>query len=337
MNVKKLYRQRDEPVVSIEFAPPATGRPPKAITDTMEIAKDYNIAFVDITWGALKSTRSGTMAYCRNFQEKYNIPFIPHLPASRKSYQDIENILVDMDILGITGVYPIQGDDTTFHENGPKFASDMVKQIARMNEGKYLPQKQGDLYTSGKPTNFSIGVTAYPQGFCGDLNKDSEVLRIKQDAGADYAITQAYFEPDKFADWLVEEEAKGTIIPIVAAIPTIGNYRSFQIFNSIPGVEFPRKIVEAMTCLGNELSPLQKKLKETKDDRSQTKEYEASKKKADAIKENIRNVGHEYIAGIVRDYLKNHNRVHIFTMGDKIATGKLLEAIAEEYPMFKKS
>lgn len=329
MDVKKMYSQTDCPVVSIEFAPPPTGKPPKAIKDTMEAVKGYKIAYADLTWGALKSTRAGTMGYCTNFQKEYGVPFIPHLPASRKSFQDIENIMVDMDILGITGVYPIQGDDITFLENGPRVATDMVEQIARMNQGKYLPQKEGDLYTMGTPTNFSIGVTAYPQGFCGDLNKDSAVLRMKQDVGADYAITQAYFEPDKFADWLAEEEAKGLTMPVVPAIPTIGNIRSFQIFNGIPGVEFPEKVVGEMSGLGDELGTLQKKLKENKDD-------ETLKEKANAVKEEIRNVGHEYMKGVVSGFLKNHNRVHIFTLGDKVATERLLEAIAEEYPTIKK-
>jgi len=337
MDVKKLYNQSEFPVVSIEFAPPPTGKPPKAITSTMEVAKNFNIAFADITWGALKSTRAGTMGYCTRFQEQYNVPFIPHLPASRKSFQDIENIMVDMDILGITGVYPIQGDDITFLENGPRVATDMVEQIARMNEGKYIPQKEGDLFTQGEPTNFSIGVTAYPQGFCGDLGKDSAVLRMKQDVGADYAITQAYFEPDKFADWLAEEEAKGLKIPVVAAIPTIGNYRSFQIFNGIPGVEFPEKFVQDMISLGDELEPVTQRLKEIRGDESQAKEYEDLKNKSDAITGNIKDVGHEYMAGVVSGYLKNHNRVHIFTMGNRMATERLLESIASDYPAFRKS
>lgn len=336
MDVKSLYSQTEYPVVSIEFAPPPTGKPPKAISNTMEVAKDYKIAFADITWGALKSTRAGTMGYCTRFQEKYGVPFIPHLPASRKSTQDVENILVDMDILGITGVYPIQGDDTTFHESGPRVASDMVEQITRLNAGKYLPQKEGNLHTPGQPTHFSIGVTAYPQGFCGDLKKDSAVLRLKQDVGADYAITQAYFEPDTFADWLAEEEAKGITIPIVAAIPTMGNYRSFQIFNSIPGVEFPKTFIENMTRVGDELTEVNKALKDLKGDESKAKECEAVKAKADALKEEIKTIGHDYMAGVARGYLKNHNRVHVFTMGDKIATGRLLEAIAEEYPAFRK-
>ncbi len=345
MDIKKIYTP--EKVVSLEFAPPLNGKESTGIYNTMEVAKNYNIAAADITLGALKSRRAGSLALVGTIGWKYGIPTILHLPCTRRTYEDIEQAGIELRILKASGLMALQGDDKTFEKNGPKYASDIVKQIAKMNEGKYLhkgDEYQGEHlpendkeYSDGVKTNFIIAVAAYPQIFPGStLKQDLWVLKLKQDMGAHYAVTQAIFDPRIFDDWMDQVIGNNITIPIVPAIPVLGTYNSYRIFKKIPGVKFPESYSKIMDNHRERIKPLLSRLEEIKNDPQRKKEKQELLPKIKYIREEKRKAGEGFLLPIVIDYIQTVGKVHLFTMGDSKSTACLFEAIAKEIPSFKK-
>jgi methylenetetrahydrofolate reductase (NADPH) len=229
MKVASLYGENV--VYSLEVFPPKNGEPLDMVFDTIESSLPFNSAFVSVTGGALGSRRGGTIAIAALIKRKYGIEGVAHFTCVNKSKQDIENLLIEMKYHGIENVLALRGDppkgmrEFIPHPEGHRYASNLVAQIKIMNEGKYLTEKEGE-YREGIPTNFCIGVAAYPEGHpeCGDKKKDLENLKIKADVGADYIVTQMFFDPDIYLEFREKAEKIGINIPIVAGVMPLESY-----------------------------------------------------------------------------------------------------------------
>ena len=207
--------------VSVEVFPPRNGHSPKIILDKIAVLRRLKPDFISITKGAMGSMRGGTVPIGYMIAAKHGMTPLVHFRSRDHTRKEVENLLVDHTYFGIRNILAVMGDPV---EGEPKsipnarthnrYASDLVKQIADMNEGKYLPLGKEKI-RKGERSDFCIGVAAYPER---DWNEERKVMNAKVAAGADFAITQMFFEADTYIDYMGRVRKAGFKIPIVAGI-----------------------------------------------------------------------------------------------------------------------
>ena len=187
------------------------------IFDNLDPLMEFKPPFIDVTYhreetiykrldnGLLQEKvvrkRPGTVGICAAIMNRYDTETVPHVLCGGFSREETENLLIDLNFLGIENVVALRGDQAkhesyfTPHKEGNAFAIDLVHQIKDLNQGKYLDE---DLQNT-TATNFCIGVAGYPEKHfeAPSLNLDIEYLKAKVEAGADYIVTQLFFDNSK--------------------------------------------------------------------------------------------------------------------------------------------
>ena len=195
--------------------------------------------------------RPGTVGICAALMHRYGVDAVPHLLCGGFTRSDTENALIDMAFLNVQNVLALRGDARKFEgkfipePEGHAYAIDLVKQIDDMNRGKYLD----DLVEEGKKTNFCIGVAGYPEKHFEAPNQeiDLQYLKAKIDAGADYVVTQMFFDNKKYFKFVEDCRAAGIMVPIVPGLKPIT--KLYQL-SSIPRnfyVDLPEDLVKAVS------------------------------------------------------------------------------------------
>jgi methylenetetrahydrofolate reductase (NADPH) len=251
---------------SFEILPPLKGQNIQSIFDSIDPLMEFNPPFIDVTYhreeyeykelpnGLLEKKvvkkRPGTVGICAAIQNKYEVDAIPHILCGGFSKEDTENFLIDMDFLGIQNVVALRGDavksETYFkpEKDGNQYASELVAQISHLNKGIYLDE---DLQNSAK-TNFCIGVAGYPEKHMEAPSIDSDIYFLKQKIknGADYIITQMFFDNKKFFDFVAKCRKEGITIPIIPGLKPISTKKQL---NQIPhrfSVDLPDDLIMAV-------------------------------------------------------------------------------------------
>jgi methylenetetrahydrofolate reductase (NADPH) len=181
---------------------------------------------------------------------RYGVDAVPHLICGGFSREETENALIDLNFLGINNVLALRGDARQFEdkftpeENGHKYALELVKQIADMNSGKYLDAN----ITGGDTTDFCIGVAGYPEKHfeAPNLASDLHFAKEKVKAGADYIVTQMFFDNQKYFEYVDACRAAGITVPIVPGLKPLT--KRYQL-NSIPRkffINMPEDLVNAI-------------------------------------------------------------------------------------------
>ena len=166
--------------------------------------------------------RPGTVGICAAIMHRYGVDAVPHLICGGFSREETENALIDLNFLNIKNVLALRGDarslDGRFvpEPDGHAFALDLVRQISDMNQGKYLDED----IAQGEPTDFCIGIAGYPEKHfeAPNLHTDLAFTRAKVDAGADYIVTQMFFDNRHFFRFVEECRQAGITVPIVPGI-----------------------------------------------------------------------------------------------------------------------
>jgi methylenetetrahydrofolate reductase (NADPH) len=259
-------------IFSFEILPPLKGQNIQNIYDNIDPLMDFNPPFVNVTYhreevvykrlenGLLEQKvikkRPGTVGICAALQHKYKIDAVPHILCGGFNQEDTENALIDLDFLGIENVLALRGDsvkgEVYFQPelNGHKYAHELVGQINAMNKGKYLDEE----LQNNTPTNFSIGVAGYPEKHfeAPSINNDIEHLKKKVDAGADYIVTQLFFDNNKYFEYVEKCRAAGITIPIIPGIKPIASKKHLSILPHRFHVDLPDDLVkEVLTCKDN--------------------------------------------------------------------------------------
>ncbi|WP_430614351.1 methylenetetrahydrofolate reductase [NAD(P)H] [Flavobacterium sp. JP2137] len=248
---------------SIEILPPLKGQNIQRIYDNMEPLLEVKPAFIDVTYhreefvyiekenGLLEKKivkkRPGTVGICAAIQEKYKIDAVPHILCGGFTQEDTENFLIDLDFLGIQNVVALRGDaiknETYFRaeSKGHHFANELVTQIHNLNNGIYL---DADLENS-HATDFCIGVGAYPEKHleAPSLDEDIRFLKQKVDAGADYIITQMFFDNQKYFEFVQKCRAADILVPIIPGLKPITTKRQLNLIPHRFKVDFPEDLV----------------------------------------------------------------------------------------------
>lgn len=266
-------RSTDKPLFSFEILPPLKGKSIQSIYNGIDPLMEFNPAFVNVTYhreefiykkrdkGFLEKIaikkRPGTVGICAAIMNKYNIEAIPHLICGGFNKEETENALIDLNFLGIDNVLALRGDpiktETHFvpEPGGNKYAVDLVKQIVELNNGNYMDEN----IENANPTNFSIGVAGYPEKHFESPNMKADIKRLKEkiDAGADYVVTQLFYDNKKFFAFVDDCRAAGIDVPIIPGIKPIESMRHISFLPKFFNIDLPSELTDELDkCSSNE-------------------------------------------------------------------------------------
>jgi methylenetetrahydrofolate reductase (NADPH) len=200
--------------------------------------------------------RPGTVGICAAIMNKYHVDAVPHLICGGFSKEETENALIDLQFLGIDNVLALRGDsiktESTFrpHREGHAYAVDLIKQVVEMNSGKYITE---DFQL--EPTNYCIGTAGYPEKHfeAMNLNTDLQYLKAKVDAGAEYIVTQMFFDNQKYFEFVDACRAIGITVPIIPGIKPIKTLNHTTFLPKLFHIDYPEALAkELLKCKNNE-------------------------------------------------------------------------------------
>lgn len=264
MKVIEAIKQSNKPFFSLEILPPAKGEGIttlyRALDPVMEFAPHFinvtyhqpHIRFVETEEGIQKiyhSKRPGTVGICAAVKYKYGVETVPHIICGGFTRYETEDALIDLHYLGLKNVFAVRGDPPPGmdqfvpEKEGHHYAYQLVQQISDMNRGIYLENLRNQCQT-----DFCIGVAAYPEKHAESPNREADLrnLRKKVEAGAEYAITQMFFDVKKYTDFVKFLRNEGIDIPVIPGIKPLTSLK--QVY-SIPKkfhVDIPAELVRKM-------------------------------------------------------------------------------------------
>lgn len=270
MNIPQILKDTTSSGFSFEVLPPIKGTGITQLFKNIDQLIEYNPLYINITTHrsemVYKSThdglyqkvtersRPGTVAVAAAIQHRYGIPAVPHIICSGYSKIETEYALIDLNFLGITNILVLRGDkakhDNKFIPNpdGHSHASELQLQINDFNRGLFIDGTQMDINTGDK---FSYGVAGYPEKHEEAPNIDMDInwLKAKVDNGAEYIVTQMFFDNKKYYDYVARCRAAGIEVPIIPGIKPIVNLNQMTILPKIFNVDLPTELVtELMKC-----------------------------------------------------------------------------------------
>ena len=252
---------------SFELLPPLKGQSIKSIYHTIDALMEFKPPFIDVTFhredfiykqrenGLLEKIayrkRPGTVAICAAIMNRYQVDAVPHLICGGFTKEETENLLIDLQFLGIDNVLALRGDarkaDTTFipTQGGHAHGTDLVAHIQDFNQGKLLhedtePIEKGD---------FCIGVAGYPEKHfeAPNLNADFNYLKKKVELGAQFIVTQMFFDNQKYIDFVNLCRANGIHVPIIPGLKPIATAKQLINLPKIFHIDIPEALSEAVT------------------------------------------------------------------------------------------
>lgn len=261
-----IEKANGKSLFSFEILPPLKGQNIQCIFDNIEPLMEFQPPFIDVTYhreeyefkelpsGLLEKKvvkkRPGTVGICSAIQNKYQVDAIPHILCGGFTKEDTENFLIDMDFLGIDNVVALRGDAVKSEiyfkpeKEGHSYASELVTQINNLNNGIYL---DSDLQNTNK-TNFCIGVAGYPEKHMEAPSLDSDIYFLKQKIknGADYIITQMFFDNKKFFEFVDKCRAAGITVPIIPGLKPISTKKQLNLIPHRFKVDLPDDLIMAV-------------------------------------------------------------------------------------------
>jgi methylenetetrahydrofolate reductase (NADPH) len=271
MKITDHLQQSKETLFSIEILPPLKGKSIQSIYDGIDPLMEFKPRFVNVTYhreeyiykererGLLEKIairkRPGTVGICAAIMNKYQVDAVPHLICGGFSKEETENALIDLQFLGIDNVLALRGDsiktESNFrpHEDGHEFAVDLIRQVKAMNEGNYM---MDDIQLA--PTDFCIGAAGYPEKHfeAMNLSTDLQYLKAKVDAGAEYIVTQMFFDNSKFFAFVDTCRAVGINVPIIPGLKPIKNLSHISFLPKFFHIDYPEDLSkELLKCKDN--------------------------------------------------------------------------------------
>jgi methylenetetrahydrofolate reductase (NADPH) len=271
MKVTEHLKQAKETLFSFEILPPLKGKSIQSIYDGIDPLMEFKPRFVNVTYhreefiykerdnGLLEKIairkRPGTVGICAAIMNKYHVDAVPHLICGGFSKEETENALIDLQFLGIDNVLALRGDsvktENVFkpHQDGHSFAVELIQQIAEMNKGNYM---MDDIKL--EPTSFCIGAAGYPEKHFEAMNltTDLQYLKAKVDAGAEYIVTQLFFDNQKYFDFVAACRAIGINVPIIPGIKPIKALNHITFLPKFFKIDYPEALSkELLKCKTN--------------------------------------------------------------------------------------
>ncbi len=264
--IDKITQARGKTLLSFEILPPAIGRDNlKSHYDLVGELMVMEPAFINITYHSrlqkriIKSgdefvlvpvkKRPGTVGICSSIKTRFHVDTIPHLICTDHDVNEIEDKLIELNYLGIDNILALRGDKLK-HEvgfnpkpGGHRYAVDLVRQVKRMNEGHYIDEHPG----IHDKTNFCIGVAGYPEKHleAPSYEEDLRYLKEKVDAGADYVVTQMFFDNQVYFQFVNDCRKRGIEVPIIPGLKNLTRASQVELISKTFGASIPEELKES--------------------------------------------------------------------------------------------
>ncbi len=273
MKVIDIINNSTETLFSFELLPPLKGNDASKVYHTIESLVDLSPKYINITThrdeveykekadgSIVKQTirkRPGTVAIAAAIQHKYDIPVVPHILCGGFTKSETEHVLIDLNFMGVSNVLALRGDglksDTVFssEKEGHENANQLVAQIKNLAQGKYLDP---DLKNTNA-LDFCIGVAGYPEKHLEAPNFDTDLNYLKQkvDAGAEYIVTQMFFDNAVYFNFVDKCKEAGINVPIIPGLKAISTLRQMTVLPKVFSIDLPQDLVtELQRCKSNE-------------------------------------------------------------------------------------
>lgn len=273
--VEHLSKKSSYPLISLEIIPPKRGGSVEQIYEAINSIKHFNPPFIDVTSHAaevyweeqkdgsfkrkVKRKSPGTFGLCAMIKYKFNIDPVPHLLCGGFTKEETEDALIELNYLGIENILAIRGDKATGREipqdrSINRYAVDLVAQIHDMNNGHYI-----DELIDAAPTNFCTGVAFYPEKHFQSPNPDFDmkVLKQKVEKGADYGVSQMFFDTDKFIKYKQKCRQEGVDIPLIPGMKILTSKKQLTLLPEIFHLDIPQTLAEKMLAAKNREEEIQ--------------------------------------------------------------------------------
>ena len=263
--IEHLAKAKDT-LVSFEVLPPLKGRTISYIYEHLDPLMEFKPSWINVTYHRSETLvrknaagveekvdvrkRPGTVGICAAIMNHYNVDAVPHIICGGFSKRETEDALIDLQFLGIDNVLVLRGDaekgQKTFvpEPNGNQQAIDLLKQVVGLNNGEYLDKE----IINGSKTNFCMGVSGYPEKHFEAPSMEFDLQRAKDkvDAGAQYIMTQMFFDNKKYFEYVDACRSMGINVPIIPGLKPITNKKQLTILPNIFYVDIPADLRSAM-------------------------------------------------------------------------------------------
>ncbi|MBD65255.1 MAG: methylenetetrahydrofolate reductase [NAD(P)H] [Halobacteriovoraceae bacterium] len=264
--VDHIQNAKGKTLFSIEILPPMKGHGVQSLFNEIEPLMEFDPKFINVTYhreefqykkrenGLLEKIsikkRPGTVGICAALMNKFHVDTVPHIICGGFTKEETENALIDLQFLGIDNVLALRGDaiksENRFAptDGGHSYATELIEQINNMNKGKYLSSEIENAY----PTDFCIGVAGYPEKHfeAPNFQTDLKYLKQKVEMGAEYIVTQMFFDNNKYFDFVARCRDAGINIPIIPGLKSLKTARQLTILPSIFHIDLPDDLVAAV-------------------------------------------------------------------------------------------
>ena len=273
MKVTEHIKNAKKTLFSFEILPPLKGTSIESIYSSLDPLMEFSPPFIDVTYhreeyvykkrkdGLLERRsvrkRPGTVGICAAIMNKYNVDTVPHIICGGFNQEETENALIDLDFLGVDNVLVLRGDpiksETYFkpNEGGHSYASELLQQVNQMNKGIYLD----DELKNSASTDFCVGVAGYPEKHfeASNMRSDIHFLKKKVEAGADYIVTQMFFDNQQYFDFVNLCRENDIKIPIIPGLKPMSTNKQLTLLPQRFHLNIPNPLVdEVLKCKTNE-------------------------------------------------------------------------------------
>lgn len=266
-----IKKANGKTLFSFEIIPPKKGNNIQDLYKNIDPLMEFKPPFIDVTTSReehiyldkgnglldrkITRMRPGTVGICAAIKHKYDVDTVPHVLCGGFTKEETEYLLVDCHYLGIENVMALRGDAMSHQRyfeasnGGHQYATQLVGQIQNLNEGKYLH----DVIEANHKADFCIGVAGYPEKHLESPSLQTDLKRLKEkvDAGADYVVTQMFFDNQKYFEFVKAAREIGITVPIIPGIKPVSVKRHLQLLPQVFKIDLPETLIKSIEDCDN--------------------------------------------------------------------------------------